>query len=349
MALTTTYKAMAAVSPGVLRMVERPVPAPGPGQVRVRVEACGVCHSDSATVEGSDWVTLPRVPGHEVVGRIDAMGPDVKGWSVGQRVGVGFLAGEDGTCLSCRKGDFVNCNDPAIAGITFDGGYAQVMLAEARGLVKVPESLDATEAAPLLCAGLTTFNALRNASARAGDLVAVFGLGGLGHLAVQFARKMGFHTVAIARGADKADLAGELGAHRYIDANAEDPAAVLQQMGGAKLILGTAPTGKGMSDLVPGLAPRGMLQVIAVPSDPLETRASTLVFGGRHITGTLTGTVVDNEETLAFSLLQGVKPLVEIFPLERAQEAYDRMMRADVRFRAVLVMNTNPDGVPSHA
>jgi propanol-preferring alcohol dehydrogenase len=316
--------------------------------VRLRVEACGVCHSDSATVQASDLVALPRVPGHEVIGRIEAVGEDVEGWAIGQRAGVGFLAGEDGTCLSCRRGDFVNCDNPTIAGITCDGGYAEVMLADARGLVRIPESLNAIEAAPLLCAGLTTFNALRNASARAGDIVAIFGLGGLGHLAVQFARKMGFHTVAIARGADKAGLAIELGAHRYIDASVDNPAAVLQEMGGAKLVLGTAPSGKGMSDLVPGLAARGVLQVVAVPSDPLEIMASTLVFGGRHVAGTLTGTVVDNEETLAFALLQGIKPMVEIFPLERAQEAYDRMMRADVRFRAVLVMNTNPNGVPTH-
>lgn len=348
MTAKATYKAMAAVSPGVLSMVERPILPPGAGQVRLRVEACGVCHSDSATVGGSDWVSLPRVPGHEVVGRIDAIGEGVEGWSIGERVGVGFLAGEDGTCRSCRKGDFVNCEDPVIAGVSFDGGYAEVMLAEARGLVRVPEAFDAAEAAPLLCAGLTTFNALRNSSARAGDLVAIHGLGGLGHLAVQFARKMGFHTVAIARGANKASLATELGAHRYIDASNEDPAAVLQEMGGANLIIGTAPTGQGMSEIVPGLAPRGSLIVVAVPSDPLEVKAASLVFGGRQLAGALTGTVVDNEATLAFSLLQDIRPMVEIFPLVRAQEAYDRMMRADVRFRAVLVMNTNHDGVLSH-
>ena len=349
MTITGTYKAMAATAPGVLSLVERPLPAPGPGQVRLRVEACGVCHSDSATVGGSAWVTLPRVPGHEVVGRIDAIGPGVEHWTVGQRVGVGFLAGEDGTCHSCRKGDYVNCEDPVIAGATADGGYAEVMLAEARGLVKVPEALAAADAAPLLCAGLTTFNALRHANVRAGDLVAVHGLGGLGHLAVQFARKMGFRVVAIARGADKAELALELGAHRYIDASAEDAAAVLQDMGGAQLVLGTAPTGRGMSELVPGLAPRGTLVVIAVPSDAIEVPASTLVFGGRQLVGALTGSVADNEDTLAFAQLQGVRPMVETFPLEQAQEAYDRMMRADIRFRAVLVMHTHPNGEPSRA
>lgn len=349
MSMANTYKAMAATAPGVLTLVERPLPTPGAGQVRLRVEACGVCHSDSATVGGSGWVTLPRVPGHEVVGRIEAIGAGVEGWSIGQRVGVGFLAGEDGTCRACRKGDYVHCEAPAIAGVTADGGYAEVMLAETRGLVSVPEALAAVDAAPLLCAGLTTFNALRNANARAGDLVAIHGLGGLGHLAVQFARKMGFHVVAIARGADKAELARELGAHRYIDASVEDAAAVLRDMGGAQLVLGTAPTGKGMSELVPGLAPRGTLVVIAVPSDAIEIAAPTLVFGGRKLVGALTGSVADNEDTLAFALLQDVRPLVETFPLERAQEAYDRMMRADVRFRAVLVMNTHPDGEPSHA
>ncbi|PXV56884.1 alcohol dehydrogenase, propanol-preferring [Dyella jiangningensis] len=252
MTTQATYRAMVAVSRGVLELQERPIPEPCAGQVRLRIEACGVCHSDSATVEGSDWVAHPRVPGHEVVGRVDAIGDGVVGWSIGQRVGVGFIAAEDGTCSSCRKGDFVNCSDPAISGITFDGGYAEVMLTDARGLVRVPEALEATDAAPLLCAGLTTFNALRNGGARPGDLVAILGLGGLGHLAVQFARKMGFHTIAIARGGDKAALARELGAHRYIDADVEDPATVLQEMGGATLILGTAPTGKGMSDIVPG-------------------------------------------------------------------------------------------------
>jgi len=222
--------------------------------------------------------------------------------------------------------------------MTTDGGYAERMLAEARGLVRVPEELDAAEAAPLLCAGLTTFNALRNANARAGDVVAVHGLGGLGHLAVQFARKMGFHTVAIARGADKAELAAELGAHRYIDSESEDAVAVLRSLGGAKVVLGTAPTGAGMSALVPGLAARGRLVVVAVPGDPISLTAMDLVFGARAVVGALTGTVFDNEQTLAFANLQGIRPMIETFPLEQAQAAYDRMMRADVRFRAVLVM-----------
>jgi propanol-preferring alcohol dehydrogenase len=230
----STYRAVVATAPGQLTLVERPIPKPGHGQVRIRVEACGVCHSDSATVERA--VTdgaQPRVPGHEVVGRIEAMGEGVTGWEPGQRVGVGFLAGEDRTCASCRHGDTVNCESPVITGMTTDGGYAEIMLAEARGLVRVPDALLAVEAAPLLCAGLTTFNALRNAGARAGDVVAIHGLGGLGHLAVQFARKMGFYTVAVARGADKAGLALELGAHRYIDADAENAAEVIRSLGGA--------------------------------------------------------------------------------------------------------------------
>ena len=314
------------------------MPTPGPGQVRIEVEACGVCHSDSATVEGFAGVPYPRVPGHEVVGRIDALGDGVQGWTVGQRVGVGFLAGEDGTCPSCRRGDAVTCQNPVITGMTTDGGYAEIMLAEARGLVQVPEDMDAAEAAPLLCAGLTTFNALRNSGAQAGDVVAIHGLGGLGHLGVQFARKMGFHTVAIARGANKAELALSLGAHRYIDATTEDVAAVLRSMGGARVVLGTAPTAQGMSQTIPGLSPRGQLVVVAVPNEPITVNATDLIFGARSVAGALTGTVADNEQTLAFASLQDIRPSIETFTLDQAQEAYDRMMRADVRLRAVLVM-----------
>ena len=334
----TTYRAVVATAPGKLELVERPIPTPGPGQVRIEVEACGVCHSDSATVEGFAGVPYPRVPGHEVVGRIDALGDGVQGWTVGQRVGVGFLAGEDGTCPSCRRGDAVTCQNPVITGMTTDGGYAEIMLAEARGLVQVPEDMAAAEAAPLLCAGLTTFNALRNSGAQAGDVVAIHGLGGLGHLGVQFARKMGFHTVAIARGANKAELALSLGAHRYIDATTEDVAAVLRSMGGARVVLGTAPTAQGMSQTIPGLSPRGQLVVVAVPNEPITVNATDLIFGARSVAGALTGTVADNEQTLAFASLQDIRPSIEIFTLDQAQEAYDRMMRADVRLRAVLVM-----------
>jgi len=339
-----TYRAAVVAAPGKLQLVERPLPEPGHGQVRIRVEACGVCHSDSATIEQPVPAgTAPRVPGHEVVGRIEALGHSVDGWSIGQRVGVGFLAGEDRTCPSCRQGDIVNCESPVITGMTTDGGYAEIMLAEARGLVRVPEELDAAEAAPLLCAGLTTFNALRNAGARAGDLVAIQGLGGLGHLAVQFASRMGFRTVAIARGADKADFARELGAHHYIDADAGSVAQALRDLGGAKVVLGTAPSGKGMSETVRGLAPRGKLVVIAVAGDPISFQATDLIFGARSVTGTLTGTVFDNEQTLAFAQLQNVRPLIETYSLDEAQLAYDRMKRAEVRFRAVLVMQRKPD------
>jgi propanol-preferring alcohol dehydrogenase len=338
MTTRTTYRAVVATAPGKLELVERPITEPGYSQVRIQVEACGVCHSDSATVEGFAGVPFPRVPGHEVVGRIDAIGADVQGWSVGQRVGVGFLAGEDGTCPSCRQGDPVTCQNPVISGMTIDGGYAEIMIAEARGLVRVPEELDATLAAPLLCAGLTTFNALRNSGAQAGDVVAIHGLGGLGHLGVQFARKMGFHTVVIARGASKAELALSLGAHRYIDATEENVAEVLRAMGGAKVVLGTAPTAQGMAETIPGLSARGQLVVVAVPGEPLTVSATDLIFGARSVIGALTGTVVDNEQTLAFANLQDIRPLIETFPLEQAPEAYARMMRADVRLRAVLVM-----------
>ena len=334
----TTYRAVVATAPGQLELVERPVPTPGPGQVRIEVEACGVCHSDSATVEGFAGVPYPRVPGHEVIGRIDAIGDGVHEWRVGQRVGVGFLAGEDGTCPSCRQGDPVTCQNPVITGMTTDGGYAEIMLAEARGLVNVPEDLDAAQAAPLLCAGLTTFNALRHSGAQAGDVVAIHGLGGLGHLGVQFARKMGFHTAAIARGANKAELALSLGAHRYIDATVEDVAAVLRSMGGARVVLGTAPTAQGMAQTIPGLSPRGQLVVVAVPGEPISVNATDLIFGARSVAGALTGTVADNEQTLAFANLQDIRAQVETFPLDQAREAYDRMMRADVRLRAVLVM-----------
>jgi propanol-preferring alcohol dehydrogenase len=345
MTIRSSYRAVVVKAPGQLELVERPIPKPSHGQVRIRVEACGVCHSDSATVErDAPEGAPPRVPGHEVVGRIEALGDGVSGWKIGQRVGVGFLAGEDRSCPSCRQGDIVNCENPVITGMTTDGGYAEIMLAEARGLVRVPDDLDAAEAAPLLCAGLTTFNALRNSGARAGDVVAIHGLGGLGHLAVQFANRMGFYTVAIARGADKSELALQLGAHRYLDAKVENVAEALRGLGGAKVVLGTAPTGKGMSETVPGLAPRGKLVVVAVPGEPIELNAIDLVFGGRAVVGALTGTVADNEQALAFARLQNIRPLIETFPLEQAQAAYDRMMRADVRFRAVLLMNPDHPG-----
>ena len=261
--MTARYRAVEVSAPGTLQVVERSVPEPATGQVRLRVEACGVCHTDAATVTGTyPGLTLPRVPGHEVVGRIDALGAGVSTWRIGQRVGVGFFGGEDGVCEPCRRGDIVNCQNPVIPGATVDGGYAEVMIAESRGLAAIPDGLTSAEAAPLLCAGLTTYNALRNAGLRGGDLVAVQGIGGLGHLGIQFARHMGFRTVALGRGRDKEQLAKNLGAHEYIDTAADDAAAALQRLGGARAILATGTSGEAMGPLVSGLAARGKFIVV---------------------------------------------------------------------------------------
>jgi D-arabinose 1-dehydrogenase-like Zn-dependent alcohol dehydrogenase len=274
------------------------------------------------------------------VGGIEALGSGVSKWRVGQRVGVGFFGGEDGVCEPCRREDRVNCQNPVIPGVTEDGGYAEVMIAEARGIASVPDELTSAEAAPLLCAGITTYNALRNAGLRGGDLVAVQGIGGLGHLGVQFARHMGFHTVAIGRGREKEKLAKDLGAHVYIDTAADDAAAVLQRMGGARAILATGTSGGVMGSLVSGLAIRGKLIVVGVPQDPMQLSAWPLVFGGRSIYGSLTGTPLDNEETLAFSVLENIRPMIETVPLEQAADAYARMMQGKARFRMVLVTNS---------
>jgi D-arabinose 1-dehydrogenase-like Zn-dependent alcohol dehydrogenase len=336
--MRSTYKAVEVSAPGVLRVVERPIPEPGPRQVRIRVEACGICHSDAATVTGTyPGLTLPRVPGHEVVGRVDALGSGVSRWKIGQRVGVGLIAGEDGTCEPCRRGDSVNCQNPVVSGVTVDGGYAEMMIAEARGLASIPDEISSAEAAPLLCAGITTYNALRNAGLRGGDRVAVQGIGGLGHLGIQFARHMGFHTVAIGRGGDKEKLAKDLGAHSYIDTAVDDAAAVLQRMGGARAILATAPSGDAMGPLVSALAARGKLIVVGVPQDQIHLNASPLVFGGRSVYGSLTGTAIDQEDTLAFSVLEDIRPMIETAPLEQAADAYARMMQGKARFRMVLV------------
>ena len=335
--MAETYRAVEVSAPGVLQVVERQVSEPGPGQVRIRVEACGVCHTDAATIAGVyPGLTLPRVPGHEVVGRIEALGAGVSRWKIGQRVGVGLIAGEDGVCEPCRRGDIVNCQNPVVLGVTVDGGYAEVMIAEARGISSIPEELSSVDAAPLLCAGITTYNALRNAGLRGGDLVAVQGIGGLGHLGVQFARHMGFRTVAIGRGSDKEKLAKDLGAHVYIDTAVEDTAAVLQRMGGARAILATAPSGNAMGTLVSGHSARGKLIVVGVPQDPIQLNAFPLVFGGRSIYGSLTGTPIDAEDTLAFSVLENIRPMIETFPLEHAAEAFARMMEGKARFRMVL-------------
>ena len=336
--MSATYKAVEVSTPGVLRVVERPVSEPGAGQVRIRVEACGICHTDAATIAGVyPGLTLPRVPGHEVVGRVDALGNGVSRWKLGQRVGVGLIAGEDGVCEPCRRGDSVNCQNPAVSGVTVDGGYAEMMIAEARAIAAIPDDLTSLDAAPLLCAGITTYNGLRNAGLRGGDLVAVQGVGGLGHLGIQYARRMGFRTVAIGRGSDKEKLAKDLGAHVYIDTAVDDASSVLQRMGGARAILATAPSGSAMGPLVSGLATRGKLIVVGVPQDPIEVNAFPLVFGGRAVYGSLTGTAIDQEDTLAFSVLENIRPMIETAPLEQAADAYARMMQGKARFRMVLV------------
>jgi D-arabinose 1-dehydrogenase-like Zn-dependent alcohol dehydrogenase len=335
--MAKTYKAVEAAAPGKLQIVERPIPQPSDGQVLIRVEACGICHTDALTIEGQfPGLSFPRVPGHEVAGRIEAIGSSASQWRVGQRVGVGFFGGYDGHCELCRRGDFINCQNLTIPGIGVDGGYAEMMLADANAVVSLPDLLKAVDAAPLLCAGVTTYNALRNAPLRSGDLVAVQGVGGLGHLGIQFARRMGFRTVAIARGVEKGKLAKELGATSYIDAAAEDPAAALQRMGGAKVILATAASSSSMGPLIAGLAPRGRLVVLGASAEPIQVDAVQLLFGARSIEGSLTGTAIDIEDTLAFSVLQNVRPIIEMVPLERAAEAYARMMRGEARFRIVL-------------
>jgi len=335
----SAYRAVQAVSAGRLELTEKRSQAPGPGKVRVRVEACGVCHSDAGTVEGQFPVDWPRVPGHEVVGRIDALGSGVQGWAVGQRVGVGFLGGSCGYCEFCRKGDLVNCRNQEFTGVHHDGGYAEVMIAKASGLVSIPESLSSVGAAPLLCAGLTTFSALRNAPARAGELVAVVGIGGLGHLAVQYARRMGFEVVAIARGADQGELAKKLGAHHYVDNAATDPAEALQALGGAKVILITASGGKTVAETFKGLHPGGTSIVLGVGPEPIEVVSSDLIFGSCKLEGALTGDPATGDATLRFSALSGVSAMIETAPLEKAADAYAKMMAGKARFRMVLTMN----------
>jgi alcohol dehydrogenase, propanol-preferring len=306
--------------------------------VRIRVEACGVCHSDSGTVDGLFPIVYPRVPGHEVVGRVDALGQGVQGWAVGQRVGVGFLAGSCGYCELCRNGDLVNCRNQEFTGIHHDGGYAGMMIAKASGLVSIPKDLSSADAAPLLCAGLTTFSAPRNAPARAGDLVAVLGIGGLGHLGVQYARHMGFEVAAIARGADKAELAKKLGAHHFIDSAATDAGAALQALGGAKVILVTASGGKTAAATFKGLRPGGVSILLGVGPEPVEVTSPDLIFGTRRLEGALTGDPGTGDTTLRFSALSGVSAMIETVPLEQAPAAYAKMMSGKARFRMVLLM-----------
>ena len=322
---------------GSLELVQVDIPEPGPRQVRIRVAACGVCHSDSLTVnQAFPWIQLPRTPGHEVAGVIDALGADVRPWTVGQRVGVGWHGGHCGYCVSCRKGDFVTCRNQKICGISYDGGYAQYMVAPTEALVSIPEELEAAEAGPLLCAGITVFNSLRHAGALPGDVVAVLGVGGLGHLAVQFAAKMGYKTVALARGADKAALAKQLGAHIYIDTASQDPAAELTKLGGARVILATASSSKATAAVLGGLGIDGRLVMLGVDTEPLSINSVPMIMARQSIQGWPSGQPSDSEETLAFSALTGIRAMIEILPLSQAPQAYERMMSGQARFRMVV-------------
>ena len=324
---------------GDFEIVEREVPKPGAGHVLIKVQACGVCHSDVLTKEGL-WpgIQFPRVPGHEVAGIIEELGEGVSGWTKGQRAGVGWHGGHDGTCLQCRRGDFRNCQNMKIAGISYDGGYQQYMVAPAEALTAIPESLSDTEAAPLLCAGITTYNALRHSGAMPGDLVAVQGIGGLGHLGIQFANKFGYKVAAIGRGPENATLAKKLGATVYIDSKATNAAEALQKMGGAQVILATAPSSKAMSELFNGLGPNGKLMVIGATFEPIEVVPVQLINGSRAIQGWASGTPADAEDTLRFSELTGVRAMIETYPLDKAAEAYARMMSGNAQFRVVLTM-----------
>ena len=322
---------------GPFELVELEIPEPAAEQVRIKVEACGICHSDSLTREGTyPGIQYPRVPGHEVAGIVDAVGAGVVGWTEGQRVGVGWHGGYCGHCEPCRRGNFFACVWGQVTGITYDGGYADYMIAHSSALALLPEELSAVESGPLVCAGVTTFNSLRNSGAIPGETVAVLGLGGLGHLAVQFAAKMGFKTVAIARGSDKEPLAMKLGAHHYIDSQAKDVAEELVRLGGARIILATVTNAQAMSTALGGLGINGKLLVLGAPHEPLEVPALLLIGGRRSVAGWYSGTSIDSQDTLSFSRLSGVRAMTEVFPLERATDAYERMMSGKARFRVVL-------------
>jgi D-arabinose 1-dehydrogenase-like Zn-dependent alcohol dehydrogenase len=324
---------------GNFELVERDVPEPGPGQVRIKVQACGICHSDVLVKDGI-WpgIQYPRIPGHEIAGCIDTVASGVKQWTEGERVGVGWHGGHCFICNPCRRGDFAMCVKRKITGIDFDGGYAEYMIIGAEAVAAVPDDLSPEEVGPFMCAGVTVYNALRNSGARAGDLVAVHGIGGLGHLGVQYARQMGFRTVAVGRGKDKQALARKLGAHHYVDTDNSDGAAELQKLGGACVILATAPNAKAISALIDGLAPSGKLVVPAAPSDPLTVSMFSMIAGRRSIDGSYSGTARDSQDTLEFSALTGVHPMIEKYPLRRVAEAYEQMHSGKVRFRAVLTM-----------
>jgi len=335
-----TYRAYQVTGQRQFALVEREVVPPAPEQVRVRVHSCGVCHSDVLAVEGQRAdPQQPVVPGHEIVGVVDAVGDGVHAWAPGDRVGLGFLGGQCNECEFCRRGDFVNCTDQPTPGTSEDGGYAEMVHARATGLVRVPDALDASAAAPLLCAGITTFNALRRVAAAPGALIGVQGLGGLGHLGVQYAHALGFRVAAIARGPEKSQLATDLGADIYIDSAAEDPGAALAALGGAAAIVATAASGSSMSPLVAGLAPRGQLVVVGAAPDPIEVSTAELIFGGRSIVGSLTGSAAENEDNLAFSVANGIAAMIEPVPFEDAPKAYERMMSGKARFRVVLEMS----------
>jgi D-arabinose 1-dehydrogenase-like Zn-dependent alcohol dehydrogenase len=323
---------------GDFEIVEREIPQPGPGHVRIKVQACGVCHSDVLTKEGWRGIVYPRVPGHEIAGVIDEVGAGVTAWKKGQRVGVGWHGGQDGTCPACRRGDFGICANLKICGISYDGGYAEYMVAPVEAVASMPESLDAAEAAPMMCAGVTTFNALRHSGALPSDLVAVQGIGGLGHLGVQFAQKFGYRVAAIGRGPDNGALAKKLGAHVYIDSAATNAAAELQKLGGARAILATAPSSKAMSSLIDGLGGNGRMMVVGATTDPIEVTPVQLIFGRQSLMGWPSGIPTDCEDTLRFVEMTGVRPMIEKYPLAKAAEAYARMMSGKAEFRAVLTM-----------
>lgn len=320
-----------------LELSELPIPEPTRGTVRIRVEACGVCHSDVLAINNL-WpgIAFPRAPGHEIAGVVDAVGEGVVGFHAGDRVGVGWHGGHDGTCDSCRRGDFLSCPNLQIPGFAYDGGYCEYVVAPAVALARIPDALTPAEAAPLMCAGITTYNSLRHTHARAGDVVAVLGIGGLGHLAVQYAAKMGFETVAVARGAEKGPLAKQLGAHHYVDSNADDVAAALQKLGGAKLIVFTATSAKALEGAMGGLGADGQMLVLGAAAEPASIDTASLIGGRRSIKGWPSGTSIESEDTMKFSVLSGVRAMIETMPVERAQDAFDRMMSGEARFRMVL-------------
>ncbi|WP_338662449.1 alcohol dehydrogenase [Pararoseomonas sp. SCSIO 73927] len=338
--MRATFRAMQVSTPGTLELVERATPTPGSGEVLIEVEACGICGADAADIDRANpELRPPRVPGHEVVGRLVALGEGTPSiWKLGQRVGVGRLGGHCNECGQCRQGQFQLCENQPFVGASCDGGYAEMMLARATGLVAIPDELRSEEAAPILCAGIATFNALKKSGAEAGDLVAVLGIGGLGHMALQYARRMGFRVVAVGRGPDIAEDALRLGAHLYVDTRQEDAAARLKSLGGAKAILTTIGNAVAVSSLMAGLAPRGRLVLLGAGKDPLPVSAGHLVVGERSVLGSITGTPYENERTLDFSVLAGVRPQIETMPLERVSEAYQRMKSGDVKFRMVLTM-----------